>query len=319
MMANSWCLMMVGTLLAGAVANAGEPTPDADPRAAQTRVLQAIYREGADRYEFFADAERETKLTREVQPVLHWASPNDWSGDIFVWQRLGRPEVVGCILSGPANAGGRMFFHEFHALTLKPLPPQQLPDGKVWAPESTGVEFRPIPDAPLPADAKPARLVQMRNLAKQFDVRTHFDNAEWELRLLPQPMFRYQPPPQNASPDWLDGALFTYVLTTGTDAEVLILIEARKTEGGAWQWQYAPARITNRPAWIRLGEEEVWRVEGHSEEAGTITRPYTTFYAGTRSMNELKPGAGPAREAIKASAADGEEKPAPLPAPSAPK
>ena len=290
---NRWSLLAAGLLLTVS-ARADEPPPVAENRSAQSRVLQAIYREGAESYEFYADAEHRTKLTREPQPVLHWASPNDWSGDIFVWQRHGRPEVVGCILSGPANSSGRMFFHEFHALSLLPLPRQQFPDGKIWAPESTGIEFRPIPGAPPPAESRPARLVQMRTLAKQFDVRTLFDNAEWELRLLPQPMFRYQPPAENASRDWLDGALFTYVLTTGTDAEVLILIEAhRANASGDWQWQYAPARITNRPAWIRLGDDEVWRVEGHTEEAGVITRPYTTFYAGTRTAEELKPPAAP--------------------------
>lgn len=316
-MANCWSLLVAGIVLtAAAAASAEEPAPAADSRTAQARQLQTIYREGADKYEFFADTERATKLAREAQPVLHCASPNDWSGDIFVWQRFGRPEVVGCILSGPANSGGRMFFHEFHALSLQPLPAQQLPDGKIWAPESTGIEFRPIPDAPLPAETRPARLVQMRALARQFDVRTHFDNAEWELRLLPQPMFRYQPPAENASPDWLDGALFTYVLTTGTDAEVLILIEARKAEGGTWQWQYAPARITNRPAWIRLGNEEVWRVEGHSEEAGTITRPYTTFYAGTRAREDLKPTADPVSEQGADSQRNpADEEPAALPPP----
>lgn len=284
----------------GAMVAAGPAARAEDDAEAQSRFLQTLYRQGADTYQFFADAEHKVKLEREAKPVLHWASPNDWSGDLFIWQRGGRPEVVGCILSGPQPGGDRMFFHEFHALSTVPLAPQKLPDGQDWTPRTTGLEYRPIPEAPVPAGTEKARLTQMRSLARSFDVRTQFDGAEWELRLLPQPMFRYQRPAENPSSEWLDGAVFTYVLTTGTDAEVLVLLEARKGADGNWQWQYAPARITNRPAWIRLGDAEVWRVDTHTEEAGAITRPYTTFYAGHKTAAELKdlraaqPGAEPA-------------------------
>ncbi len=108
-------------------------------------------------------------------------------------------------------------------------------------------------------------------------------------------MFRYQRPAENPSPpEWLDGAVFTYVLTTGTDAEVLIIIEARKGPDGNWQWQYAPARITNRPpgsAWERL---RVWPSTA-TRNRGPITIPYTTFYAGQKTAAELKLRARPVR------------------------
>lgn len=308
-------------LVVGAMVGMGCAARAEDDAEAQSRFLQTLYRQGADTYQFFADAEHKVKLEREPKPVLHWASPNDWSGDLFIWHRGGRPEIVGCILSGPQAAGDRIFFHEFHALTTAPLAPQRLPDGQDWIPRTAGLEFRPLPDAPVPAGTEKARLTQMRALARAFDVRTQFDGAEWELRLLPQPMFRYQRPAENPSPEWLDGAVFTYVLTTGTDAEVLIIIEARKGPDGNWQWQYAPARITNRPAWIRLGEAEVWRVDSHSEQGGPITIPYTTFYAGQKTAAELKdlrgaqPGAEPAESTGALPRPLPADAPAPAPAP----
>lgn len=258
---------------------------DAVPAPETAKVLQAMYLADADRYEFFADAERSVALRREPMPVMHWASHNDWSGDLFVWERHGRAEIIGCILSGPGGGANRNFYHEFHALSVKPLPSQGLPDGKEWAPVTAGLEFQPIPDAPSPAESDKTRLTQMRSLARDFDVHMDFEGSEWKLRLLPQPIFRYRRPADAAGLDWLDGAVFAFVMTTGTDAEVLMVLEARKVENG-WQWQYAPARITNKPAWMKRDDKEIWRVGGYEHEAGLITRPYTTFYAESKAVKQ---------------------------------
>jgi hypothetical protein len=281
----------IAGVLAGLTTSLGraeEPLADS----AQAKALQAVYLADANEYHFFADADHKTELTREPKPVLHWASPNDWSGDLFVWTHQGRPELIGCILSGPSSAGKRLFFHEFHALTLGVLPPHSMARGREWAPNEVGLKFTDIPGAPLPAETEKSRLVQMRSLARDFVSHTHFDGSEWELRLLPQPMHRYQRPARDPSPDWLDGALFTYVLTTGTDAEVLLIIEARQV-GDEFRWQYAPARITNRPAWMLHQGKEIWRVEGFTEPSGPNPSHYTTFFAGDRVTEEAKPAESP--------------------------
>jgi hypothetical protein len=49
------------------------------------------------------------------------------------------------------------------------------------------------------------------------------DGKPWELRLLPKPLYRYASRSQKV----LDGALFAYVWTRGTDPEWLLLLEAR--------------------------------------------------------------------------------------------
>lgn len=278
-------------------------------KAADGKLLQAAYAHDAETYQFFADAGHTRKLSREPKPVLHWASPDDWSGDIFVWSDNGRPAIVGCTLSGPRNGGGRMFFHEFHALGTEPLPSQDLPDGKTWAPTTAGLTFMPIDRAPVPGANEKERLTQMRTLAREFAAHTRFGDSDWELRLLTQPMARYQRTKESSS-DWLDGAVFTYVLTTGTDAEVLLVLEARKV-GDTYRWHSAPARITNRPAWMIHRGKEFWRVDTHTEEAGAITRPYTTFYAGDRTDDDVKAIAAGART----SEPDRKPDAAPLPAP----
>jgi hypothetical protein len=58
----------------------------------------------------------------------------------------------------------------------------------------------------------------------------------------------------------VDGAIFAFVWTAGTDPETLIAIEARRTNHLV-KWYYAPARFTNREAWLQYQGEEVWRAD----------------------------------------------------------
>jgi hypothetical protein len=56
------------------------------------------------------------------------------------------------------------------------------------------------------------------------------DGVDQELRLLSQPLYRYE----STLPEVVDGALFTFV--TGTDPELMLVIEARRAfPGGAWE------------------------------------------------------------------------------------
>ena len=70
----------------------------------------------------------------------------------------------------------------------------------------------------------------------------------WELRLLPQPLYRYE----STDPDVLDGAVFAFVTSAGTDPEALLVLEARKPAAGCDPvWHYAIARFTDLNLWVR--------------------------------------------------------------------
>ncbi len=100
----------------------------------------------------------------------------------------------------------------------------------VWEPSQPGIELKPLADAAPPAESAALRLVQLRSLSREFTA-FHDDEGQppEELRLLTQPIYRYE----NTSTDLIDGALFAFV--QGTDPEVLLLIEARRDDGGE-QW-----------------------------------------------------------------------------------
>ncbi len=80
-------------------------------------------------------------------------------------------------------------------------------------------------------------------------------SRNWELRLLTQPLYRYK----STDPDVLDGALFAFVTSAGTDPEALLVLEARKTGAtNAPVWHYAVARFTDLNLWVRHKGKEVF-------------------------------------------------------------
>lgn len=233
--------------------------------------LREQYRLAAKKYEFFLDKDKKVPLTFEPKPVLSWAQDDDWSGDVFVWTARGRPQVIGCVLSGPGKPD-RPEFHEFHTLSAEPLGPAEMTAKYRWAPEA-GVEFHKFGGAPAATAA--GRLPQMRAVARDLSVWMEAD-GKWELRLLPQPLLRYQPTEGAV----IDGALFAWVWTKGTDPELIVAVECHRTKQGL-EWRYAPLRFTNREVWVKHDDKEVWRVPVHSGEGGEVwTEIYTTRYAG---------------------------------------
>jgi hypothetical protein len=174
-------------------------------------------------------------------------------GDVFVWTYHGRPEVIGTIFSHPWESGQRMICHELHSLSTVVL----VVDRKAteqWVPQAAGVDLKPVEGAPAPAGNPAQRLAQMRSLAREFTGRSKSDDGQtWELRLLPQPIYRYA----STDPDVLDGALFALVSTAGTDPEIILVLEARRSPSGR-QWAFAAARFSDMSLWLSHKNKEVW-------------------------------------------------------------
>jgi hypothetical protein len=243
------------------------PAPNKDDKSP----LREHYQLAAKKYEFFLDKDRKVSLTFEPKPVFSWAQDDDWSGDVFVWTARGRPQVIGCVLSGPGKPE-RPEYHEFHTLSPEPLGSAEMPSKYRWAPEA-GVKFQKFDGKPAATVA--ARLVQMRAITRDLKVFMEAD-GKWELRLLPQPLFRYQPPDGSV----VDGALFAWVWTKGTDPELIVAVECHRTNDGL-EWRYVPVRFTTREVWVKHDDKEVWRAPAHREGSGDVwTDVYTTRYAG---------------------------------------
>jgi len=254
-----------------------QPPAAENPAAGRQESIRAEYRADAEKYEFFADSEHQQRMELAAKPIMHWDNDDDWSGDVFIWTRAGLPAVIGCILSGPSGDRDRLLFHEFHLLSENSLALVDLQTHSRWRP-AKGLVRMLVAGAPQPAATAAARLTQMRQLSREFTAYMEADGM-WELRLLTQPLFRYG----DERSDIIDGALFTYVWTRGTDPEVLLLLECRRTEQGP-AWHFAPVQFTNRAAWLKHNGREVWRIPVHEEPAGSTTMIYTTAYARTFTL-----------------------------------
>lgn len=189
-------------------------------------------------------------------PILRWTQPvrGGDDGAVFLWVSEGRPEAVGTIFTYRVPDTKRTIQHEVHSLALTPIDATWR--GKpMWRADRPGVEFRAVPEAPAPAPSGPARLRQMQTIARDFSAENvHEKSGKNELRLMPKPLYRYEP----TDPSLVDGALFC--LAHGTDPEVFLLIEARKSKAGAAEWQYALARFSDLPLKARFRGKEVWSV-----------------------------------------------------------
>jgi hypothetical protein len=267
MTSATWILVLVTSVVQiESLSSAESPDENVAKKRAEESIKLA--KQHAAEYELYSDTARKMKLMLVHQPILRWTNPvpqeagtptPEVYGGVFIWTFDGRPEVIASIHKWYSPY--RRVSHEFHSLSSKRI--IGLRGGRqVWSPSRAGIQLKPIPGADSPADSPIKRLRQMRALARGFSAdKTNSQKRRSTLRLLPQPLYRYQ----STDPNVLDGAVFAFV--ESTDPEIILLIEARQTSGG-YRWQFAAARMNHLNLRLRYGEREVWSI---------ARRPYKPF------------------------------------------
>src|SRR5206468_7664940 len=129
------------------------------------------------------------------QPLRFYTNPvrtNDQHGAIFLWTEEGRPAVVGSIWSAinRQNPAMRVVAHEWHSLLVDPNVNATRDGQPLWTSGEAGVAWQQLLSAPAPAASRPARLIQMRAIARGYSATIQTQD-ESELRLKEQPLFRY--------------------------------------------------------------------------------------------------------------------------------
>jgi hypothetical protein len=230
--------------------------PGGQAAKARSEQLRELHTGDAASFAVFRDPGRTQKLELKREPIYRWTNPTrvgGQEGDVFVWTYRGRPEVVGSIFSHPEEGKRRVVCHELHSLSQAVLVVDR-EAAEQWVPQAPGVDLKPVEGAAAPAGTPAQRLVQLRGLAREFTGRSKSDQGqEWELRLLPQPLYRYE----STDPEVLDGALYALVSSAGTDPEIMLVLEARKTRSGH-QWVSGAARFSDMDLWLQHKGQEVW-------------------------------------------------------------
>lgn len=203
----------------------------------------------AEKLRFFRERLQTTKLVLASQPdralklvaepLSRFDNPVSGIADgfTFLWTDGGRPAaLLKSYYNAPRGSWGRTYI----SLASEPLELVSVEGVKTWAPAKAGIRWASLANAPPPAATAAGRLRQMRDLAREFEIIDHWgikDPTDWQLRLLPAPLYRYDAPDQEI----VDGAIFGYVLTTSPEA--LLLLEVRMTPEGS-EWHYATSRAT---------------------------------------------------------------------------
>lgn len=186
------------------------------------------------------------------EPVLRWANNvrGGPGGGTYLWTAKGLPVAMCCIWW----SNKQQVHLAFHSLTEQPISAEKA--GRVvWHTAKPGVEYRDVPGAPAAAHSAAARLTQLRNIAREFNAALIFGQKTEELRLLPQPLYRYPGDDSTIK----DGGVFAFV--TGTDPELILQIEAVGSGPEGLRWRYAVTRRTAVALRVSHKDQVVWTCE----------------------------------------------------------
>jgi hypothetical protein len=190
------------------------------------------------------------------EPVLHRAQEVTGSskGSVFVWvEPSGRPAAICDVFLFEDGPTRYRLHNEWHSLSASSLRAESS-NGPLFNATGPGLEWKPIPDAPAPADQPSGRDRQARRLADRFSANLIDRKKErFRLRLLTTPLYHHD---TIDSPVSSGGALFAFCQQT--DPELLLLIEARKS-GAGYRWEYTAAGFSDMDLYLHLDGHEVWR------------------------------------------------------------
>ncbi len=246
------------------LAATGQVTPEEAAAATHRASLERILSDLSG-FEMSTADETSKRLTLHRSPVLRWSNPirNVDDAAVFVWLDESRPALVVTVMSYRDHKRDLRRAWEF--LSLSPQRLEALQNGvRVWHPEQPGIAWTSLPGAPAPAETPADRRRQMRHLAAQFQVAVQSDQNRYELRLLSQPLYRYE----TAAPDQHDGALFAFV--EGTDPELILALETQLDEPG---WRFATGRLTRWAIEVRYRDRLVGEFP-HMTGAGETSDVY---------------------------------------------
>jgi hypothetical protein len=229
----------------------------AEPTESDTKhpAWMVVARQHAAECNVVLHADRSRPLTMIPDPVLHRAQEVQGSskGSTFLWKESsGRPAVIGDVMISPQGTEQFRVGNEWHSLCDRPLEVRWSGQA-LLSTSQPGLEWKPLAEAPLPADKPTQRQRQARQFAERFTAHLlDRKRTRFELRLLTTPLLRYDTTETATS---LGGALFAFCQQT--DPEVLLLIEARKS-GAEYRWEYAIAGFSDMDLYVQMDGKAIW-------------------------------------------------------------
>ncbi|QEF97412.1 hypothetical protein Mal15_14520 [Stieleria maiorica] len=267
-------VLMIGSAW-GSITVAQDPTPPGKETTERSERLFQRFDQTAKELEFQSQAGEIYQW--QQTPLFRFSSEGNVFGSVFVWMTPKKHlALIGTIGSIPINQRDYEFV-ELHLLQPTPIVPMTIGNAprKRWTPEVDQLELKPVPSAPSVATDGGKRLVQMRGIARQFKAEMIHNSQTNHLRLLPQPLFRY-----DDSTAEFDGALFAFVWDNGTDPELLLRLDVQQRDGNS-VWMFQAVRFTWRQLRLSHKGETVWQADEFlNRDTAEQRTPYLTGLTG---------------------------------------
>jgi hypothetical protein len=267
-------MLLTTTSFAVEPESTNEPSAN-DPVLARRMSVAGLAQDLAEGLEVRATKPDSPTAALVPRSILGWSNPTvgEVYGEIYLWTDRGRPTCLMSIYRWfEPNWGATL-----EGCSLSPSEQQVRQAGReVWRPQGADIRWRDLADVEPPVASRDGRLIQLRRLAREFsttlwDTRRTTGEVSRQLRLMPQPLYRYPEPAGDAA--WWDGALFTFV--EGTDPEVLLWLEA--TPEPKPGFRVACVRLNSNRLAVTYEGRTIWTVEDLPFESLLNQRraPYT--------------------------------------------
>lgn len=220
-------------------------------------------------------SDKDTSFQQSAQSILNYSNPGRDVGPLMgntkVWLD-GQQPIAACCFS--LRVPQERLYFEFVSLSEHGIVCKNQ-QNTVWNPRSRSTQPKELIVKSLPATNANRRLLQMRNLARQFQAAGFAKSTgeKTDLRLMTQPIYRYRSDTKGI----IDGALFAFVVEN--DPELLLQLEAVGDEATSdLKWQYSLARMTSWRIEVRHNGQPVWGVDNYYESGGR--KPHRSYYEG---------------------------------------
>ena len=250
------CLFYAGGVNVLAQKQPKSPSPQrnglAETNSGKSQKRLQFMLKAASRFRFEFPEEKGAEASLHPKALLRWSNPISTVRDGMIGMyKLGDRPIS--FVEFQMHASGTVI-HEFNIASRKAVELKR--DGRtIWKPLQRWSVYRELTDAPDPASDKLKRLTQMKRLARRFKVTDQFgweedDITPYELRLMPNPVYRY-----GNSDRVIDAACF--IFAQGTNPEAILLLEAVESgDETGWRYLFVPSTIYELT--VRLDGKVVW-------------------------------------------------------------
>lgn len=206
-------------------------------------------------------------MTLKPVEIFQWGNAirSGQLGVVHGWVGEGRLLAVSTVFTSRVDQR-YVISHEWVSLAPEGLQ-AEFGGSTYWNPPARDDRSRPWEPLTVPAETRVTRLRQMRSLMSElsgYSLSSYGEQTRWELRLLPQPLYRQAEETPAGGP--LDAALFAFVSSAGTDPELFVQLEARRVEGREPRWFWSAGRFSDHSLFLQRDGETIWSFKNEQRD-----------------------------------------------------